>query len=95
MAFALASARRGGRYVQIGLAGKPVSLPIDTVCLKELTVTSGNASTTASWRRAVELVSSRAVALEPLLSGALPLERWEKAFADTRSGLGVKHVLVP
>jgi L-iditol 2-dehydrogenase len=95
MAFALASARRGGRYVQIGLAGKPVSLPIDTVCFKELTVTSGNASTTASWRRAVELVSSRAVALEPLLSGALPLERWEKAFADTRSGLGVKHVLVP
>ncbi len=93
--FALESARRGARYVQIGLAGKPVVLPFDLVCFKELTVTSGNASTTASWQRAVALVESRAVALEPLLSAAVPLERWEQAFADTRAGVGVKYVLVP
>jgi L-iditol 2-dehydrogenase len=95
MRFALESARRGARYVQIGLAGRPVSVPFDLVCFKELTVTSGNASTNASWRRAVGLVESRAVALEPLLSDAVPLERWEQAFADTRAGVGVKYVLVP
>lgn len=95
MTFALESARRGARYVQIGLAGKPVSLPFDLVCFKELTVTSGNASTSVSWRRALALVDSRAVALEPLVSSAVPLERWEEAFADTRAGSGVKHVLVP
>jgi L-iditol 2-dehydrogenase len=95
MTFTLQSARRGGRYVQIGLAGKPVVVPFDLVCFKELTVTSGNASTGASWTRAVALVESRAVALDPLLSAALPLERWAQAFADTRAGAGVKHVLVP
>jgi len=95
MTFALESARRGARYVQIGLAGKPVSLPFDLVCFKELTVTSGNASTSVSWRRALALVDSRAVALEPLVSSAVPLERWEEAFAGTRAGSGVKHVLVP
>lgn len=95
MTFALESARRGARYVQIGLAGKPVSLPFDFVCFKELTVTSGNASTSVSWRRALALVDSRAVALEPLVSSAVPLERWDEAFADTRAGSGVKHVLVP
>jgi L-iditol 2-dehydrogenase len=95
MRFALESARRGARYVQIGLAGRRVSLPFDLVCFKELTVTSGNASTNASWTRAVGLVGSRAVALEPLLSEAVPLERWEQAFADTRAGVGVKYVLVP
>jgi L-iditol 2-dehydrogenase len=95
MTFALESVRRGGRYVQIGLAGKPVSLPFDLVCFKELTVTSGNASTSASWRRALALVDSRAVALEPLVSAAVPLECWEEAFADIRAGAGVKHVLVP
>ena len=95
MTFALESARRGARYVQIGLAGKPVSLPFDFVCFKELTVTSGNASTSVSWRRALALVDSRAVALEPLVSSAVPLERWEEAFAETRAGSGVKHVLVP
>ena len=95
MTFALESARRGARYVQIGLAGKPVSLPFDLVCFKELTVTSGNASTSASWRRALALVDSRAAALEPLVSAAVPLERWEEAFADTRAGTGIKYVLVP
>ena len=95
MRFALESARRGARYVQIGLAGGAVSIPFDLVCFKELTVTSGNASTHASWTRAVALIESRAVALEPLLSATVPLGQWEQAFADTRAGVGVKHVLVP
>jgi L-iditol 2-dehydrogenase len=95
MSFALESARRAGRYVQIGLAGKPVSLPFDIVCFRELTVTSGFASTPTSWLRALELIEARRVQLEPLLSEALPLEEWERAFAATRAGAGIKYVLVP
>ncbi len=95
MTFALESARRGARYVQIGLAGKPVSLPFDLVCFKELTVTSGNASTPASWELALALIEERRVDLAALLSDAVPLEEWEQAFAATRSGAGIKYVLVP
>jgi L-iditol 2-dehydrogenase len=95
MTFAFESARRGARYVQIGLAGKPVTVPLDLVCFKELTVTSGNASTPASWRRARELLGSQAMQLEPLLSEAVPLEDWERAFAEARAGGGIKYVLVP
>jgi L-iditol 2-dehydrogenase len=81
--------------VQIGLAEKPVSLPFDLVCFRELTVTSGFASTPASWMRALELIETRRVELEPLLSEAVPLEEWEQAFAATRAGAGIKYVLVP
>jgi L-iditol 2-dehydrogenase len=95
MTFALESVRRGGRYVQIGLAGKHVSVPLDLVCFGELTVTSGNASTPASWNRALELVGDRRVELGPLLTEAVPLAEWERAFAATRSGAGIKFVLVP
>jgi L-iditol 2-dehydrogenase len=95
MTFALESARRGGRYVQIGLAGKPVSIPFDLVCFGELTVTSGNASTPTSWERALQLIGDRQVDLEPLFSDAVPLEEWEQAFAATRNGAGIKYVLVP
>jgi L-iditol 2-dehydrogenase len=95
IAAALESARRGGRYVQIGLVGKAATIPFDLVCFKELTVTSGNASTPASWRRALQLVEDRSVLLEPLLTAAVPLDEWEQAFADTRSGAGIKYVLVP
>jgi L-iditol 2-dehydrogenase len=95
MSFALESAARAGRYVQIGLAGKPVSLPFDLICFRELTVTSGFASTPTSWMRALELIEARRVELEPLLSETVPLEEWEQAFAATRAGAGIKYVLVP
>jgi L-iditol 2-dehydrogenase len=95
MATCLGHARRGGRWVQIGLAGKPVTVPLDEVCYRELTVTSGNASTPASWRRALALVETGAVRLEPLVSEVVPLTEWERAFAATRAGAGVKVVLDP
>lgn len=95
MTFGLQSVRRGGRYVQIGLAGKPVSVPLDLVCFGELTVTSGNASTPGSWERALDLIDGDRVELAPLLTEAVPLAEWERAFAATRSGEGIKFVLVP
>ena len=95
MSFGLESVRRAGTYVQIGLAGKPVTIPFDLVCFRELVVTSGFAATPASWRRALELIESRAVELEPLVSEVVPLEEWERAFAATREGRGIKFVLAP
>ena len=95
MGAGLAAARRGGSYVQIGLAGKPVSLPFDLVCFHELTVTSGFASTPSSWRTALELVAERRVQLEPLLTEVVPLAEWERAFAATRAAQGIKFVLDP
>jgi L-iditol 2-dehydrogenase len=95
MRFALESARRGGRYVQVGLAGRPVTVPLDEVCYRELTISSGNASTPRSWQRALELIESRAVDLAPLVTAVHPLADWERAFAATRAGEGIKIVLDP
>jgi L-iditol 2-dehydrogenase len=95
MAFGLEHARRHGRYVQIGLAGKAVTVPLDLVCYRELAVTSGNASTPRSWHQALELVKIRSVQLEPLVSDVVPLEQWERAFAAARAAEGIKLVLDP
>jgi len=95
ISFALESASRGGRLVQIGLAGKAVAIPFDLVCYRELTITSGNASTPQSWRRALELIEARKVELSPLVSEVIPLAQWERAFAATREGTGIKFVLSP
>jgi L-iditol 2-dehydrogenase len=92
---ALESAARAGRVVQIGLAGKPVAIPFDLVCYRELTITSGNASTPRSWRRALELIERRAVELEPLVTEVVPIAEWERAFEATRRGTGIKFVLDP
>ena len=91
----LEAARRGGRYVQVGLAGRLVSLPLDEIVYRELTVTSGNASTPTSWRRALQLIEQRSVDLGTLVSGVVPLENWEQAFAATRAATGIKFLLDP
>jgi L-iditol 2-dehydrogenase len=91
----LEAARRGGRYVQIGVFGQPVTVPLDRVFQKELVVTSGFASTPRSWRRALRLIEERAVELEPLVSEVVPLTAWERVFADLRAGRGIKVVFDP
>jgi L-iditol 2-dehydrogenase len=93
IASGLAAARRGGRYVQIGLAGKPVALSFDLVCFHELTITSGFASTPTSWAKALDLVAKRQVELDPLLTEVVPLDEWERAFAATRAADGIKFAL--
>jgi L-iditol 2-dehydrogenase len=91
----LLNARRGGRYVQVGVMGRRVSLPIDAVFQKELVVTSGFASTARSWRRALEFVEDRRLELEPLVSAVRPLDAWQRVFDDLRAGRGVKYVFDP
>ncbi len=91
----LEGARRGGRYVQIGVFGRPVTVRLDAVFEKELVLTSGYASTPRSWRRALTLLEERRVQLEPLVSEVVPLDAWERVFADLRAGRAVKYVFDP
>jgi L-iditol 2-dehydrogenase len=91
----LRAARRSGRYVQVGVFGRDVTVPLDAVFQKELVVTSGFASTPESWRRALELIDERKVELGPLVSEVAPLEDWERVFADLRAGKGIKVVFDP
>jgi L-iditol 2-dehydrogenase len=89
------AAARGARYVQVGVFGKDVSVPLDNLFRKELVMTSGFASTPRSWRRAMSLVEARLIALEPLVSGVVPLAEWQGVFADLRCGRGMKIVFDP
>jgi L-iditol 2-dehydrogenase len=92
---ALQRLRRGGALVQMGLRGADVTVPWDLICLHELTVTAGFASTPRSWRRAMRLIEGGDVALAPLVSEVVALASWERAFEATRAAEGVKLVLAP
>jgi L-iditol 2-dehydrogenase len=81
--------------VQIGIFGRPVTVPLDLVLTKEIEISTGFASTPSAWRRALTLLAGRAIALEPLVSDVAPLGEWERVFADLRKGRGMKIVLDP
>ena len=87
--------RRRGRYVQIGLFGKPVSWDLDQLCYKELVATGSNASTPESWLRAIRLLDQGIVKTEPLITHTFPLRNWENAFEIFRQKGGIKTLLQP
>jgi L-iditol 2-dehydrogenase len=95
IADAMRAVRRAGTLVQIGLAGKDVTIPYDLLCLKELTVATSLATVPASWRRATRLIADGAVELEPLVSEVVALADFRRAFDASRTGEGVKFVLDP
>jgi L-iditol 2-dehydrogenase len=92
---AFAAARKNGRYVQVGIFGRPVTVPLDLVLYRELTMNSGNASTPQSWHRALQLLEAGLVDLDVLVTDIVPLDEWERAFAATRAGDGMKILLDP
>lgn len=94
-ASALRGARRGARYVQVGIFGREVTLPFDTVLYKELTVTSGFASTPTSWRAAMRLIESGEVVLAPLITAQVPLSGFFDALDAAARGDGLKTVVMP
>ena len=92
---ALTLVRRGGRYVQVGLFGKPITFDLDQVVYRELLLTGTNASTPPSWLRALDLLASGQVQTAPLITHVLPLTAWEEALHVFEAGSGVKTVFEP
>lgn len=92
---ALEALRRGGRYVQLGLSGRDVTVPFDRLVLKELAFSTAFGTTPTSWRLALNLIARRDVTLDALVSAVLPLAEHERAFADLRGGRATKIVFDP
>jgi len=87
--------RRAGQYVQIGLAGQPVKFDIDQVIFKEIPIRGGFASIPSSWTRALKMMELGFVKTAPLVSHAMPITEWEKAFETFKEKSGLKIVLTP
>lgn len=92
---ALAAVRRGGRYVQVGIFGRPLTLPFDQILYKELTVTSGFASTATSWTAAMRMIETEQVVPGPLVTRTVRLAEFHAALAAVERGEGLKTVLIP
>lgn len=88
-------APRGGTVLQIGLYGKPVPVPVDTLVLKEIRLIGSFSSTPTSWATSLELMASGEVRTEPLVTSKRPLEEWAEAFRAARQKGEGKILLVP
>ncbi len=91
----LKSARRGARYIAVGIVGHDVNFSADTILYKELLVSSGFAATPQSWNRALRLLENSQVSLSPLISRVEPLKSWPSVYKDLNSAEVLKIVFDP
>lgn len=91
----LTALRSGGRIVQVGLCGGPVSMDLDRITLKEIALKGAFVHTRATWEKAVDLMASGAVDPGALISGEFSIHEWREAFRRAESGEGVKYLLRP
>jgi L-iditol 2-dehydrogenase len=93
---AIRSVRRGGRVVLVGNLAPEVPLPLQTVVTRELTLL-GSCASAGEYPRAIELVASGAICVEPLITARAPLAdgpRWFERLYAREPGL-MKVVLTP
>ncbi|WP_017616543.1 zinc-dependent alcohol dehydrogenase family protein [Nocardiopsis salina] len=88
--------RKGGRLLVFGVADEDsrISLSPFRIYNEEITVV-GSMAVLHSFGAAVDLIASGTVETAPLLTDAVPLEKFPEALAMMRAGTGVKVQVVP
>lgn len=87
--------RRGGQYVQIGLAGGPFEIDLSLLAYKELRMVGSLGQRFTAWCKALALMASGQVRTRPLATHILPLDKWEDGFAAFERKEAIKVILVP
>jgi L-iditol 2-dehydrogenase len=87
--------RRGGRFCQMGLFGKPIPWNQDLVCYKELTVTGTNAHVPSAWPHALKFMAEGRVNVRRLITHRFALPAWNQALQTAQTKQGVKILLKP
>lgn len=91
----IAALRRGGTAHLLGSAEGSVDLPLSQALMKEISFRTIHGRNAESWPIAIELLSSGAVDLEPLVTHRLPLSDYDHAFELLIEGKGCKVIMEP
>lgn len=87
--------KKRGWFCQIGLGGKDIEFPIETICYKEVHFSGSMGSRNHSWRTAIKLIEDGKVNLKPLVTKRMPLTQWKEAFDMFENKEGCKLFLIP
>ena len=84
-----------GTYVQVGIFGKDVEVPLDATIYKQLVFRGTVGYTVKTWERTMRILEQRRVRLDDLISHRMPLEQWKDAFDLCTRGEGIKVLISP
>ena len=89
----LAALRRQGKYFQVGILGKPITIDFDTILFKQIQVFGSVGHSLKTWQTVMRIICSRSIDLTRIITHKLPLSRWREGFDLCESKKGVKVML--
>jgi len=95
LASAIQLVQKNGRIIQVGLTGKPVPVPTDSIALKEIVLLGTFAHNWTSWHLCMDLLAQGELQLKPMITEIFPLEDYPIAFEAFQSRKGLKILLQP
>lgn len=87
--------RTEGTIVRIGLNGAPYGNSLNSLSLKNITLTGHMGYNQVSWRNSLALVRSGRLDLKPVITCEMPLADYHKGFEMTRKQEASKVILIP
>ncbi len=82
--------RKQGKFTQMGLYGKPITVDFEKIAYKELKVTGSMAQRWTAWRWSLQLLEQEKVDVLSLVSDVFPLSEWKAAFDRFENKGGLK-----
>lgn len=83
----------GGTFVQVGLGKPSLSVPVGQICDKEATFKGSFRYGPGDFKLAIDLLKSRRVRLDGLITHEYPFAQAEDAFNNVASRSGIKSVI--
>jgi L-iditol 2-dehydrogenase len=88
-------ARPLGQITKIGWGPKPVSISLDPLISKAITLQGTYGHNWKTWRSVLKLLARGTVTTKPLISAVLPITEWEKGYRQVEDRSAVKVILKP
>ena len=92
---ALDLVRPAGWIAKVGWGPQPLGFSLDPLVQKNVTLQGSFSHNWPIWERVIALLASGALDVRPIIGGVWPLEDWQEAFEQMRSGAVVKSLLEP
>lgn len=83
----------GGTYVQGGMGKADITFPIMLLGMKEVNAKGSFRYGSGDYKLAVELVGSGKIDVKRLITGTVPFEQAEQAFAEVKGGHAIKILI--
>ena len=95
LALGIEALRCMGRYTQMGVLGREITVNWDRIAVKEIQMTGVRCEKYSSWEKAIAYVKAGKVNLEKLATHEFGFDQWEEAFKVFEDKSGLKILMHP